>query len=450
MEKLRKELVEVREQIRELLEKQTKLEQRLEALAKKDGEVALSELASVQSATPANIAHAHPEPELAEPLSKRLDVALRGDVERGKLRKPTIVEDVEEIHDRQPSRSTPSTAPGVHYVVSLAASVTSWDALSTLLRSSGYRSSVKLAWTCRGLLSQIQDVAFAFQQWFPSRVLVLGGGALSGSKSSELFDGSWRSLAEMAVSRAFGAALCTRDGRVLVMGGKDGDTILDSVEEYDLDRNLWQTVAPMQHARWGATAVEFQNEVYVIGGRGISSPVLQCERLSRSKWQLAPSLIEPRISATAAVLGGDLFVLGGGGSALTAERLDLEAGRWTIEPLPTQVPVRLASTMAWSHSQGLVSIGGASAGSPGTALARNECLVVRFGQASWVQLPSWRIPRLSPAVAVSEEGDIYVMGGRHNKEACALADVWVPETKSWREMPPMLQTRDGAACVIVR
>eukprot|EP00913_Durusdinium_trenchii_P022997 g21593.t1 len=72
----------------------------------------------------------------------------------------------------------------------------------------------------------------------------------------------------------------------------------------------------------------------------------------------------------------------------------------------------------------------------------NECLVVRFGQASWVQLPSWRtvvlcgdcsdnvpgvmrsvrIPRLSPAVAVSEEGDIYVMGGRHNKEACALAD----------------------------
>ncbi|CAK9037931.1 unnamed protein product [Durusdinium trenchii] len=339
VEKLRKELVEVREQIRELLEKQTKLEQRLEALAKKDGEVALSELASVQSATPANIAHAHPEPELAEPLSKRLDVALRGDVERGKLRKPTIVEDVEEIHDRQPSRSTPSTAPGVHYVVSLAASVTSWDALSTLLRSSGYRSSVKLAWTCRGLLSQIQDVAFAFQQWFPSRVLVLGGGALSGSKSSELFDGSWRSLAEMAVSRAFGAALCTRDGRVLVMGGKDGDTILDSVEEYDLDRNLWQTVAPMQHARWGATAVEFQNEVYVIGGRGISSPVLQCERLSRSKWQLAPSLIEPRISATAAVLGGDLFVLGGGGSALTAERLDLEAGRWTIEPLPTQVQI---------------------------------------------------------------------------------------------------------------
>lgn len=33
-------------------------------------------------------------------LHPRLDVALRGDVERGKLRKPTIVEDVEEIHDR--------------------------------------------------------------------------------------------------------------------------------------------------------------------------------------------------------------------------------------------------------------------------------------------------------------------------------------------------------------
>ena len=27
-----------------------------------------------------------------------------------------------------------------------------------------------------------------------------------------------------------------------------------------------------------------------------------------------------------------------------------------------------------------------------------------------------RIPRLSPAAAVSPEGDIYIMGGRHNKE----------------------------------
>ncbi|CAL1155893.1 unnamed protein product [Cladocopium goreaui] len=456
VEQLRKELGELRREIQDLLEKQDRLQRRLEAMEHKAPWS--PSVPSVATPAPASGAPVTVAPlNQAQPLSKRLDVALGAEAKR---RCVEMVEEAEEeVHDRLPSRSPPSTAPGVPYVqvespvaaVRFAGCLArAWDTLQLLLRCLGFRSSARLAWSSWDLLKPIQEVAFAFEHWFPSRILVLGGNAGNGgaSRSVELFDGKWQQVADMDRGRASGAAVCTSDGRVLVMGGKDGDTALDSVEEYNLDSNTWQTVSPLRIARWGCAAVEFRNQVYVIGGRN-TEPVLQCESLSRSEWCMAPSLIEGRTCPTVAVLGGDLFVLGGT-SGSTVERLDLEASQWTIEPLPAQVPLRVAPTMAWSSYQGLVSIGGATTESPTTALARSECLKLQFGQASWVQLPSWRIPRLSPAAAVSPEGDIYILGGRHNKEASVLAERWALESHSWRDMPPMLTARESAACVIVR
>eukprot|EP00434_Breviolum_minutum_P039620 symbB.v1.2.035189.t1/scaffold4666.1/size36743/3 len=221
--------------------------------------------------------------------------------------------DLEEVHDRQASRSPPSTSPGVLEVTSLANCVVSWDALGALLRLCGFRCTACIAWSCHEWLKLIRDAAFAFEQWFPSRILVLGGLLPSRelTRSVEVFDGKWQCCADMTCCRAFGAAVCTSDGRVLVIGGKDGDEALDSVEEYNLDSNTWKSLSPLTRPRWGLAAVEYRNQVYVLGGRN-DEHILNCEILKRSEWQLAPSLIEGRSFPTAAVLGGDLFVLGGG------------------------------------------------------------------------------------------------------------------------------------------
>eukprot|EP00435_Cladocopium_sp_Y103_P067845 s101_g30.t1 len=450
VEQLRKELGEVRQEIQDLLEKQDRLQRRLEALEQK-APWSPSVPSVATPAPPSGAPVVVPVAPQAQPLSKRLDVALGAGEANGttgtrkRQRSVEMAEGAEEPEEELPDRSLAESSCQIWLAFSKSAEYGSWRPIgvwrrllrprrgllgraalpAALLRPSQQRT--------RGveLLKPIQEVAFAFEQWFPSRILVLGGATAGASRSVELFDGKWQRVADMDRGRACGAAVCTSDGRVLVMGGKDGDTALDSVEEYNLDSNTWQSVSPLRIARWGCAAVEFRNQVYVIGGRN-TEPVLQCESFSRSEWCMAPSLIEGRTCPTAAVLGGDLFVLGGGSSGSTVERLDFEASRWTIEPLPAQVPVRLAPTMAWSPYQGLVSIGGGTAESPTTALARSECLKLQFGQASWVQLPSWRIPRLFPAAAVSPQGDIYILGGRHNKEASVLADRWAPESHSWR------------------
>ncbi|CAE7331457.1 hypothetical protein AK812_SmicGene4507 [Symbiodinium microadriaticum] len=135
--------------------------------------------------------------------------------------------------------------------------------------------------------------------------------------------------------------------------------------------------------------------------------------------------------------------------AWTAERFDAEAGCWTIEPVLPQVPVRLGATLVWSI-QGLVSIGGVLGGQS-CPTACTECLTLqRHGATQWLQIPSWRIPRLSPAVITSCEGNIFVMGGSHKKEASNFTEMWVQEQQCWRELPPMLAAREGAFAAVLR
>ncbi|CAE7280859.1 Gan [Symbiodinium natans] len=134
----------------------------------------------------------------------------------------------------------------------------------------------------------------------------------------------------------------------------------------------------------------------------------------------------------------------------TAERFDAEAFCWTIEPVLPQVPVRVGATLVWSHLQGLVSIGGV-VGGQSCPTASTECLTLqRHGETMWLQIPSWRIPRLAPAVATSTEGNIFVMGGSHKKEASNFTEMWLQEQQCWRELPPMLAAREGAFAAVLR
>eukprot|EP00439_Symbiodinium_sp_Y106_P044573 s5598_g5.t1 len=126
----------------------------------------------------------------------------------------------------------------------------------------------------------------------------------------------------------------------------------------------------------------------------------------------------------------------------TAERLDVEASCWTIEKVLPQVPVRVGATLVWSI-QGLVSIGGVLGGQS-CPTACTECLTLqRHGATLW-------IPRLAPAVITSCEGNIFVMGGSHKKEASNFTEMWVQEQQCWRELPPMLAAREGAFAAVLR
>ena len=42
---------------------------------------------------------------------------------------------------------------------------------------------------------------------------------------------------------------------IVVMGGFSGKEVLDSVEYFDFDYNLWVELPPMNEKRWGGTPV---------------------------------------------------------------------------------------------------------------------------------------------------------------------------------------------------
>ena len=72
---------------------------------------------------------------------------------------------------------------------------------------------------------------------------------------------SWTAIAPMLTARADPQATILCDGRVLVVGGSDGTTTLDSVEIYDPATNSWAMTAPMHAARVNHTVRGFWTAV---------------------------------------------------------------------------------------------------------------------------------------------------------------------------------------------
>jgi len=500
IQQLRAAIEEQGREIQRLVQRHTQLEQQLHGLGRRGQEALQPEpkapeshlpgrgngprlsLESVKSATPAK---AGALPPVAEPLSKRLAKAmpqLRESQESAPSAQPkegrdvcldaidllddlpeeAIDEDRQENEDDdievqmdvENSRISPPT--------SFTATFRSWDSLAALLQSAGFRTTMATAFTCLELSRAVKDAAFAFRQWFPSRVLVMGGvstNPVNSLSSTEVFDprhGSWEAGPSLLEPRGHAAVVCSA-GVVYVIGGKDGHRALASVEEYCAETHVWRSAPALATPRWGAAARQLGSQVFVMGGCSDTETLRSCEKLPSSTaddrcWQTAPPLIQRRAHSAAAVLDGALFVMGGStGSEMTwtAERLDVEASCWTIEKVLPQVPVRLGATLVWSI-QGLVSIGGVLGGQS-CPTACTECLTLqRHGATLWLQIPSWRIPRLAPAVITSCEGNIFVMGGSHKKEASNFTEMWVQEQQCWRELPPMLAAREGAFAAVLR
>ncbi len=82
----------------------------------------------------------------------------------------------------------------------------------------------------------------------------------------------WILVAPMNTAR-YHFVLTPFDGRLWAIGGKskEGDDIqpLRSCESYDLVTDTWREEAPMKEGRDGHAAIEFNGELYVVGGEKI-------------------------------------------------------------------------------------------------------------------------------------------------------------------------------------
>lgn len=165
-------------------------------------------------------------------------------------------------------------------------------------------------------------------------VLLAGGYAREGGTplaSAELVkDGRSRPVGAMTTARAghVAAALITDTGRggivlgderasVLVAGGAGADgKPLRSAEVYDAEARRWRPVAPMHHARVGATATLLtgSHRVFVAGGIGSDGAALASAELydiGSGAWTEATPMETARAHHGAIALEDRVLVLGG-------------------------------------------------------------------------------------------------------------------------------------------
>jgi hypothetical protein len=136
-----------------------------------------------------------------------------------------------------------------------------------------------------------------------------------------------------------------------IMGGEQRDTVLSSMERYDVSSEQWSAVAAMGTPRSSFGACVVAGDIYVTGGidndlHDISS----AERysLANDTWSDAAPLPEGRSQHTTVAVGSNMYVLGGtaGEDDVTTPsviKFDSVQGTWSdVAPMPSARSVAAA------------------------------------------------------------------------------------------------------------
>lgn len=172
------------------------------------------------------------------------------------------------------------------------------------------------------------------------KVFVCGGSYASNSflASAEIYDpiaNTWTAASPMSVARASHTATLLSNGKVLVSGGSNTSTLpLSSAEIYDPALNTWTPVPSMNTARAAHVAtLLLSGDVVVTGGVGVggSSDILNAVEVynfNTNLWTTRASAVIAR-EAHAAILLPDqrVFIFGG-----TTAQLSLRRFYETLQP----------------------------------------------------------------------------------------------------------------------
>ncbi|CAK8685755.1 unnamed protein product [Clavelina lepadiformis] len=161
-------------------------------------------------------------------------------------------------------------------------------------------------------------------------VYCVGGGNVSGfqlssCKSYNAVERKWSSIRNMNKTRIHHALVSVR-GLLYALGGLDGITT-NTAECYDPQIGNWEYIPPMKTCRSSLTAVVLNNEIYAIGGNGLSS--VEKYNLDTKTWIDVPSMNEKRRGGSACVVDGLIWVFGGEG-VKTVEFYDPATNKWQV------------------------------------------------------------------------------------------------------------------------
>ncbi len=180
------------------------------------------------------------------------------------------------------------------------------------------------AWALRTALPSAR-YDFGAAEGLDGKIYAIGGcvygwAPLSTVEAYDPATQTWATRAAMPTARMSGATVAASDGKIYVFGGYNGTgapnpvNYLATVEAYEPASDTWQSRAPMPTARRAAAAVQASNgKIYVIGGQ-IGTTVLSVVEVydpAADAWTSETPLPGPRVWHGAAFANDSIYVIGG-------------------------------------------------------------------------------------------------------------------------------------------
>ena len=261
-------------------------------------------------------------------------------------------------------------------------------------------------------------------------VLVVGGLSAGRPQKTVLAylpgNNRWLKLQDMTSEREEHAVVTWGDFLYVIGGYPRGK----SVERYDPRTNTWSAVPDLLERTFASAAVAVNDKIYVLGGKdGFQAmSTVQCYDPNTNAWSLVRPMKHARKALCAAVVHGCIYAIGGctfdNNSLTVVEKFTLETGEWTeVKPLNQQRKYACAEVL----NNRIVVIGGYQESSQ---FALQSCEVYSPEVDEWYPLASMIIPRAG-AGAARVEGNIYVLGGRHDRCNIYTVDCFDTETNQW-------------------
>ena len=177
---------------------------------------------------------------------------------------------------------------------------------------------------------------------FTSSAVVCGKLYVSGEENRIIerydpFSNSWASLMYNRDVDTYGRpALVNFQGSLFVVGGITlKNQVVNKVQKYNPDTDLWQEVAPMSVARVGVCVVADESSMYAIGGcswNGVADVVEKYDPEGNS-WSRVASTREKKMCCCGVLVNGKVFLFGGivsrAVSAILTEIYDPVSDVWT-------------------------------------------------------------------------------------------------------------------------
>lgn len=130
---------------------------------------------------------------------------------------------------------------------------------------------------------------------------------------------SWTTLnTSMPTARCFASAV-VYNNLIYIIGGRTSSSISTTVEVFDPSSNSWTTKSPMPQKRSGAIAELVNNKIYVVGGFNGSTyaNTIQEYNLATDSWSiinLSPTLLN-FADASSGVVNDKIYIMGGNNSS---------------------------------------------------------------------------------------------------------------------------------------